>query len=102
MARTKNSKSGASRRGGGMTSNSTDHGSDHAHAEIWDDSALLRSWDDAIKEYEVSAETPPGEMTEPGLWSRGWTAVGGVGILQIPRFNDPLIATNLNPFRSFY
>lgn len=38
-------------------SNSTDHGSDHhhhAHAEIWDDSALLRSWNDAIKEYEVS------------------------------------------------
>lgn len=25
-----------------------------SHEEIWDDSALLRSWDDAVKEYEVS------------------------------------------------
>jgi hypothetical protein len=23
------------------------------HAEIWDDSALVQSWDDAVEEYEV-------------------------------------------------
>lgn len=23
------------------------------HDEVWDDSALLRSWDDAVREYEV-------------------------------------------------
>jgi len=25
-------------------------------AEIWDDSALIRSWDEAVQEYEVSLE----------------------------------------------
>ena len=24
------------------------------HDEIWDDAALMRSWDDAVREYEVS------------------------------------------------
>ena len=32
----------------------TEHLSD---AEIWDDSALLRSWDEAVAEYEVSYNT---------------------------------------------
>ncbi|RVX73132.1 hypothetical protein B0A52_02259 [Exophiala mesophila] len=35
-----------------MASNSTVESGVHAQAEIWDDSALLRSWDDAVKEYE--------------------------------------------------
>lgn len=25
-----------------------------SHEEIWDDSALVRSWDDAVEEYQVS------------------------------------------------
>ncbi len=24
-----------------------------SHAEVWDDSALLQSWDDALEEYKV-------------------------------------------------
>lgn len=24
------------------------------HAEVWDDSALVQSWDDAVEEYQVS------------------------------------------------
>lgn len=32
-------------------------GEDLSHAEIWDDSALLRSWDDALAEYEVSLQS---------------------------------------------
>ena len=53
MARTKKSKPGVNSRAG-MASNSTVESGVHAQAEIWDDSALLRSWDDAVKEYEVS------------------------------------------------
>jgi hypothetical protein len=26
---------------------------DLTHEEIWDDSALVRSWDDAVEEYQV-------------------------------------------------
>jgi hypothetical protein len=25
-----------------------------SHGEVWDDSALIRSWDEAVAEYEVS------------------------------------------------
>lgn len=38
------------------------HGSNHrgelSQAEIWDDSALIRSWNDAVAEYEVCSFTP--------------------------------------------
>jgi hypothetical protein len=26
------------------------------HAEVWDDSALVQSWDDAVEEYQVSRQ----------------------------------------------
>lgn len=29
------------------------------HAEIWDDSALLQSWDDALEEYKVISPSAP-------------------------------------------
>ena len=29
---------------------------DLTHEEIWDDSALVRSWDDAVEEYQVRRE----------------------------------------------
>lgn len=29
-----------------------------SHAEIWDDSALVDSWNDALEEYKVRSEYP--------------------------------------------
>lgn len=37
-----------------------------SHEEIWDDSALLRSWDDAVKEYEVSRSISSAVSDRPG------------------------------------
>ena len=31
-----------------------------SHAEIWDDSALVQSWDEALAEYKVLQNTFPG------------------------------------------
>ena len=34
-----------------------------SHAEVWDDSALLQSWDDALAEYKVSLFHDMGMLT---------------------------------------
>ena len=38
-----------------------------AHDDIWDDSALVRSWDDALAEYKVRFDSPETQHVKPEL-----------------------------------